>query len=79
MLTTCKVIFDSKSKKLKEITFSGKNMTCPTWGGKNFDTLFATSAKAENGSVEVGDEGGSMFRYHVRDGAKGGSRREFAG
>jgi hypothetical protein len=24
-------------------------MTCPTWGGKNFDIVFATSAMAENG------------------------------
>jgi hypothetical protein len=36
-------------------------MTCPTWGGKNFDIVFATSAMAENGDAEAGGEGGGVF------------------
>jgi sugar lactone lactonase YvrE len=48
-------------------------MTCPTWGGKNFDILFITSA---SGSLK-GDEGGQMFRYKTR--VKGLPKFEFAG
>jgi sugar lactone lactonase YvrE len=67
------VVFDPSGKQLKEIIFSGKNMTCPTWGGKNFNILFITSA---SGSLK-GDEGGQMFRYKTR--VKGLPKFEFAG
>jgi sugar lactone lactonase YvrE len=67
------VVFDPSGNQLKDIIFSGKNMTCPTWGGKDFDILFVTSA---SGSL-MGDEGGQMFRYKTR--VKGLAKFEFAG
>jgi sugar lactone lactonase YvrE len=73
------VTFDPKGKHLKDIEFSGKNMTCPTWGGINLDILFVTSAKDGIIGINDGDEGGNMFRYKVKEGLKGKSKFEFAG
>jgi sugar lactone lactonase YvrE len=50
---------------LKDIEFSAKNMTCPTWCGKNLDILFLTSAKDGILGVKEGREGGNMSRYKV--------------
>jgi sugar lactone lactonase YvrE len=73
------VIFDPTGIHLKDIEFSGKNLTCPTWGGKNLDILFVTSAKDPILGIKNGDEGGNMFRYMVRAGPKGKPKFEFAG
>jgi hypothetical protein len=78
---TAIVIFDPNGKHLKDIEFSGKNLTCPTWGGKNLDILFVTSAKDPILGIKDGDEGGNMFKYMVRAGSnpKGKPKFEFAG
>jgi sugar lactone lactonase YvrE len=73
------VIFDPTGKHLKDIKFSGKNLTCPTWGGKNLDILFVTSAKDPFLGIKDGDEGGNMFKYMIREGPKGKPKFEFAG
>jgi sugar lactone lactonase YvrE len=73
------VIFDTAGKHLKDIEFSGKNLTCPTWGGKNLDILFVTSAKDPFISIKEGDEGGNMFIYRIPEGPKGNPKFEFAG
>ena len=72
------VIFDPNGKHLKDIEFSGKNLTCPTWGGKNLDILFVTSAKDPFIGIKEGDEGGNMFKYMVTEGPKGKPKFEFA-
>lgn len=54
-------------------------MTCPTWGGKNFDTLFITSARERTGDDTGADEGGNIFRYKVGGGVKGLPKNEFGG
>jgi sugar lactone lactonase YvrE len=73
------VIFDPTGKHLRDIEFSGKNLTCPTWGGRNLDILFVTSAKDPFLGIKDGDEGGNMFKYMVREGTKGKPEFEFAG
>jgi sugar lactone lactonase YvrE len=78
-LIPMKVIFDPTGKHLKDIEFSGKNLTCPTWGGKNLDILFVTSAKDPIICIKDGDEGGNMFKYMVRNGPKGKPKFDFAG
>jgi sugar lactone lactonase YvrE len=70
--------FDPAGNHLKDILFSGKNLTCPTWGGKDLDFLFATSALGGN-DIALDDEGGYMFRYQVKTGLKGTEKREFRG
>ncbi|PMD13508.1 regucalcin [Hyaloscypha hepaticicola] len=73
------MIFDSAGKHVKDIEFSAKNLTCPTWGGKNLDILFVTSAKDSFIGIQEGDEGGNMFRYRIPEGPKGKPKFEFAG
>lgn len=38
----------AKGKKLKEIYFPEKNISCCTFGGKDLDILFVTAAKSDN-------------------------------
>jgi len=71
--------FDPTGKHLKDIEFSGKNMTCPTWGGKDLNILFITSATDGILGVQDGDEGGNMFKYVIEGGLKGKPEFEFAG
>ena len=73
------VIFDPTGKHLKDIEFSGKNLTCPTWGGESLDILFVTSAKDPFIGIKEGDEGGNMFIYRIQEGPKGNTKFEFAG
>ena len=70
--------FDPVGNQLKDILFSGKNLTCPTWGGKDLDILFATSAMGGSDAA-LDDEGGYMFRYRVKTGPKGTEKGEFRG
>jgi sugar lactone lactonase YvrE len=69
-------VYDPEGKHLKDITFSGKNITCPTWGGNNLDLLFVISGRREPDGI---DEGGVVFRYKVSNGPKGTIKHEFAG
>ncbi|KAH8684269.1 putative anterior fat body protein [Tricladium varicosporioides] len=69
------MVFSHVAQKIKEIPFSAKKMTCPTWGGPNNDILFATSAILSN---EEGDEGGCLFKYQ-EEGVKGLVKNEFSG
>lgn len=71
------MVFDPIGKYLKEIVFSGKNMTCPCWGGKDNNILFVTSAQDSILGAIDGDEGGNMFKYITA--AKGKPKFEFAG
>jgi sugar lactone lactonase YvrE len=73
------VVFSPTGKHLKDIQFSGKNLTCPTWGGKNHDTLFITSAREGTGDDTGVDEGGNIFSYQFKDEVKGLPKNEFAG
>jgi sugar lactone lactonase YvrE len=69
------VVYDPSGKLLREIEFSGKNMTCPTFGGKNLDLLFVTSGRKEPNDA---DEGGSLFKYKLEQGIRGTEKYQFA-
>lgn len=57
---------------VKQVSLPPRNVTCPTWGGADNDTLFFTSASAE------GDKfGGNLFKYKTN--TKGMPKYEFAG
>ena len=73
------MVFDPTGRHLKDIELSAKNMTCPTWAGKELDILFVTSASDDADGIKKGDEGGNMFKYMIREGAKGKPKYEFAG
>ncbi len=73
------MIFDPAGKHLKDVRFSGKRLTCPTWGGKDFDTLFITSAIGDDNDVKEGDEGGHVFRYKPAGKVRGLPKYEFGG
>lgn len=70
--------FDPQGKHLTDIVFSANNMTCTTWGGQDYDTLYVTSARDSSSGATVGDEGGQMFKYKPI-GAKGPAKFEFGG
>lgn len=62
----------SPSKEVvNEVSLPARNVTCPTWGGVNNDTLFFTSASSD------GDKfGGHLFKYKTS--TKGMPKYEFA-
>ncbi|KIW64827.1 hypothetical protein PV04_07133 [Phialophora macrospora] len=72
------MVFSPTGKHLKDIVFSANNMACTTWGGKNFDIIFAATGKDKSVDAKKEDEGGHMFRYKP-DGFKGMPKYEFAG
>lgn len=56
------------------------NITCPTWGGSNFETLYITSASHRGTSEppQEGDLGGHVYSFTPGI-ARGGAKGEFAG
>lgn len=56
------------------------NITCPTWGGPNFETLYITSASHRGTSEppQEGDLGGHVYSFTPGI-ARGGAKGEFAG
>lgn len=63
---------------MRDVRLNAKNVTCPTWGGKDHKILFVTSGREETNESMSSDEGGLMFRVMVSD-VKGSGKREFAG
>ncbi|TVY38274.1 Uncharacterized protein LSUB1_G002273 [Lachnellula subtilissima] len=49
------VVYDPSGKHVRDVVFSAKAVTCPTWGGKNLDVLFITTAqdKGAGGKMKV--------------------------
>lgn len=70
------MVYDASGKHLKDIEFSGRNLTCPTWAGKDLDILFVTSGRKEPNEA---DEGGSVFKYKNETGVRGTIKHQFAG
>lgn len=56
------------------------NITCPTWGGPNFETLYITSASHRGTSEppQEGDLGGHVYSFTPGI-ARGGAKGVFAG
>lgn len=71
------VVFDPSGKHVRNVVLGAKAVTCPTWGGKNRDVLFFTTA--QDGEAGAADEGGHVFRYEAPAGTQGQPKYEFAG
>jgi sugar lactone lactonase YvrE len=69
------VVYNSSGKHIKDVVFSAKAVTCPTWGGKDLDVLFATTAQDKS----VADDGGHVFRYEPPAETIGLAKHEFGG
>lgn len=69
-----------KPRSLTDILqiFPTYNMTCTTWGGPNFDTLYITSAKDRSSDPKPGDKGGHVYAFKLPN-IKGQPKHEFAG
>jgi len=72
------MVFDPSGMHLKDIILPAYSPTCTTWGGKNFDIIFAASGKDKRGEIGVKDEGGHMYKYKPVN-SKGTPKFEFAG
>lgn len=72
------MVFDPSGKHLKDIVLPAHRPTCTTWGGKNFDILFAASAVDTTPEASPTDEGGHLYRYKPET-SKGAPKFEFAG
>jgi sugar lactone lactonase YvrE len=69
------VVYDPSGKHIRDLVFSAKAVTCPTWGGKSLDVLFVTTAQDKS----VVDDGGHVFRYEPPAGTRGLPKHEFGG
>lgn len=74
-----KVVFDPSGVKKYQISISAKAITCPTFGGKDLDEVFVTSARGKD-FVE-GSDGGMLFRFQIPEewGIKGRVSEAFGG
>ncbi|PGH33707.1 hypothetical protein GX50_03445 [[Emmonsia] crescens] len=73
------MVFSPDGKHLKDIILTARNVTCTTWGGRNWDLIFAATAKDPNPQSHETDDGGHMFLYKPQDGSRGQAKVEFAG
>jgi sugar lactone lactonase YvrE len=73
------VVFDPSGMHVRDVVFSSKAVTCPTWGGKNLDVLFTTTAQDKGVGEEGADEDGHVFRYEPPAGTRGQPKYEFGG
>ncbi|KLJ06243.1 hypothetical protein EMPG_10329 [Blastomyces silverae] len=73
------MVFSPDGKRLKDIPLTAQNVTCTTWGGRNWDLIFATTAQNPDPQWRDVDDGGHMFLYKPEDGSKGQAKLEFAG
>lgn len=71
------VVFDPSGKHVRNVVFSARAVTCPTWGGKNLDVLFVTTAQDKGAGEE--DQGGHVYRYEPPAGTRGQPKHEFGG
>lgn len=74
--TYCVMVYSPEGKHLQTVRFSARNMTCTTWGGPNFDTLYIASGESKPGQPK--DDGGHLFKYKP-GGVRGDARYEFDG
>lgn len=72
------MVFSPEGKQLKDIAFPGKNLACPTWGGKDHNIIYVASAKDTSEDRNPNDEGGHLFMYKAES-TKGRPKYEFAG
>jgi sugar lactone lactonase YvrE len=56
-------VFDPAGTHLKDVILPAYSVTCPTWGGKNFDIIFCSTGMDSRPEPSIADEGGHMYRY----------------
>ena len=76
--TSSVMVFNPEGKLLRQIKLPAIYPTCPTWGGKNNDILFITTARDRTDTPDPNDEGGHMYLVHPAN-VHGTTKYEFAG
>jgi sugar lactone lactonase YvrE len=69
--------FSPEGNLLKQVKLPAMCPTCPTWGGKDHDILYLTTARDRSQNPDPSDDGGHIFRF--LPGVKGQAKNEFAG
>ena len=72
------MVFSPEGKHLKDVAFSAKSLTCPTWGGKDHNIIYVSSGNDTSEDRNPNDEGGHLHMYKA-EGVKGRPKYEFAG
>lgn len=72
------MVYSPEGKCLKKINAPAVYPTCTTWGGKNHDIIYLTTASDSRENADAADEGGNIFIIHPTR-AKGQAKVEFAG
>ncbi|KAJ6107602.1 hypothetical protein N7523_008925 [Penicillium sp. IBT 18751x] len=70
--------FSPEGKLLEQVKLPAMCLTCPTWGGKNYDILYITTARDLSKNPDPNDDGGQIYKF-LPDGARGQPNHEFAG
>lgn len=76
--TSSIMVFNPEGKPLRQINLPAKYPTCPTWGGKNNDILYITTAQDRRDNPDPSDKGGHMYMVHIPN-VRGQSKYEFGG
>lgn len=76
--TASVMLFSPEGKCLKQGGLPAMYPTCPTWGGKNHDMLFLTTARDRTGNPDPADDGGHIYMFRP-GGASGQAKYEFGG
>lgn len=72
------MVFTPEGKCLKQVRLPARYLTCPTWGGKNHDILFVTTARDRTENPDPSDDGGHIYMFRP-NGASGRAKYEFGG
>lgn len=72
------MVFSPEGKKLKEVILPAKYPTCPTWGGKNYDILYISTARDRTQNPDPNDDGGHMYMFRP-SGVQGQAKYEYGG
>jgi sugar lactone lactonase YvrE len=72
------MVFNPEGKKLKEVELPAKYPTCPTWGGKNHDILYLSTARDRTENPDPNDDGGHIYMFKPSQ-TQGQAKYEFAG
>lgn len=72
------MVFTPEGEWLKEVGLPAMYPTCPTWGGRDHDILFITTARDRTADPDPADEGGHIYMFRP-GGVRGQAKYEFGG
>lgn len=72
------MLFNPQGKCLKQVKLPAMYPTCPTWGGKDHDILYLTTARDRTENPDPTDDGGHIYMFRPND-ARGQAKFEFGG